>query len=316
MNKQQKRKIKLFISVLISFVILFVIYQRIDFKELGQVFLHIDPLASTGFLILIAVQLFIAAWRWNILTREMGQVRLPFFTSFEQVVGSYSANLVIPGKLGEIVRLPWMRKYALKTPVILMVLFEKLLDIAAVIFILFISLLLLKSLGFAFPFNIDSIFYSSAAIVLIMMLVFFFRKPLLQWMKSMQKLKPEGQDENSFSHRMLFMLSVIDRRSLAYFLLSVLLWSIQVLQFYFIFLMVGVKASFFYIYSGSCLALLAGALPISVAGLGTRDAVIIGFFSPYAPMELLAGVGIISLLRIIIPALAGIPFFIRQTKDS
>ena len=316
MDKSHKKKIKLIISILLSFAILFLIYKRIDFAELGQVFLHIETGASVIFLILIVIQLIIASWRWNIITRDMGKVNLPFFVSMEQVVGSYSANLIIPGKLGEIVRLPWMRKYATKTPVALMVLFEKLLDIAGVVFILFFSLFLLKLIDFQFPFNINSIFYITTGIVVLMLLVFIFKKPLAGKMKRWHDKKEKREDVTSLANRMVFTLSVIDRRSLVYFSITILLWFIQVLQFYFIFSMIGVEASFFYIFSGSCLALLAGALPVSVAGLGTRDAVIIGFFSPYAPLETLAGAGIISLMRVVIPALTGLPFFIRQTKNS
>jgi uncharacterized membrane protein YbhN (UPF0104 family) len=81
-------------------------------------------------------------------------------------------------------------------------------------------------------------------------------------------------------------------------------------------MMLGTMPPVIYTYAGSCLALFAGVIPVSVAGMGTRDAVIIGFFNHLGAYELLAGVGIFSLLRIIIPALIGIPFFIFQTKES
>ena len=69
------------------------------------------------------------------------------------------------------------------------------------------------------------------------------------------------------------------------------------------------------VFNGGFLALIAGALPVSIAGLGPRDAVIISFFKGIAPYEALAGVGIASLFRIIIPALIGLPFFLIQTKE-
>ena len=317
MNKFSKKRIKLIVSILLSFVILFIIYKRIDFRELSQVFLHINFQAFSIFFILIIIQLFVAAWRWNILTRELGNVKLSFAISYEQVIGSYSANLIIPGKLGEIVRIPWMRKYSLKTPVVALVLFEKILDISAVIFILFFSILILKILHFQTPFNINIIFYISFAIVVFLLLVFCFKRPVLRKIKTWRESKGKINGNNgSMTYRLINMAGIIDKRSLFYFSITILLWFIQILQFYFIFIMVDIKAPFFYVYSGSCLALLAGALPVSIAGLGTRDAVIIGFFSPFAPLEVLVGIGIISFLRIVIPAFIGLPFFIKQTKNS
>lgn len=316
MNWWKNKRIRLVISVLLSIIILLIIYNKISLKSLANVFLGIDYRYFAIFLLLIVLQLFITAFRWNIMTRDLGRVPLRFRVSFEQVVGSYAANMLIPGKLGEVVRIPWMKKYKLKTPVVLIVLLEKLLDISSVIFLLFVSLGILMLMHYDFPFDTRSIFYISVLFVIMMLMVFLFRKSVAALVRRLLARKINDKGNESIYFKIVEMLNILDAKSLIYFLISVLIWSIQLLQFFYIFRMLNVSVSIFYVYSGCSLALLAGALPISVAGMGTRDAVIISFFSHSASIELLAGVGVISLLRIVIPALIGFPFFFKQTKNA
>jgi glycosyltransferase 2 family protein len=316
MNWWKNKRIRLIISVLLSLIILIIIYNKISLKSLSGVFMSIDYSYFAVFFLLIIIQLFIAAFRWNLMTSHLGRVPLRFRVSFEQVVGSYAANMLIPGKLGEVVRIPWMKKYKLKTPVVLLVLLEKMLDIASVIFLMFISLLILKLSDFDFPFNIDTVFYISLILVLGMIFVFLFRKSVAKIIERLLSKKIQEKGEESFYFKIVEMLKLLDSKSLLYFMISVLIWAVQLLQFYFIFLMLNVSVTILFVYAGCSLALLAGALPISVAGLGTRDAVIISFFRYSASIELLAGVGVISLLRIVIPALIGFLFFFKQTKNA
>jgi uncharacterized membrane protein YbhN (UPF0104 family) len=53
-------------------------------------------------------------------------------------------------------------------------------------------------------------------------------------------------------------------------------------------------------------AIVVGLLPITVAGLGTRDVAMIVLFAPWAPAEMMAGIALLSHLRYILPGLAGL----------
>jgi uncharacterized membrane protein YbhN (UPF0104 family) len=72
----------------------------------------------------------------------------------------------------------------------------------------------------------------------------------------------------------------------------------------------GASLPVFMIFSGSSLAILAGAVIISIGGVGPRDASLIWFYSGFVSREILVSVGIISIFRIIVPALIGLPFFL------
>ncbi len=52
-------------------------------------------------------------------------------------------------------------------------------------------------------------------------------------------------------------------------------------------------------------------MPVSLFGIGTRDAAMIYLFGPYHPASTIAGVGFYVTLRYAVPALAGLPFLNR-----
>lgn len=316
MHWLKSKQFKLIVSLLVSSILLVIIYRKVDLDILKDILLNLSLFPAVIFLLLLIIQLILSAWRWNLFTRQLGGIHLTFTASLQQVVGSYSANLLIPGKWGEIVRIPWMKKYPLKVPVIFMVFLEKGLDTLSVISILFFSLLILLITGFPAPVPLLPILGISGAIVIIVLAMVVFRDHLsllTAWLASFRK-RPFKED--GLLQKARLSLEIAGAKFWTYYGFSFGIWVLQVLQFYFIFLMLGITPPLAYTFAGSCLALLAGVIPVSIAGMGTRDAVIIGFFQHLAPYELLAGVGILSLLRIILPALVGIPFFIIQTKES
>jgi glycosyltransferase 2 family protein len=56
------------------------------------------------------------------------------------------------------------------------------------------------------------------------------------------------------------------------------------------------------------LALLAGLLPLTFAGIGTRDAALVLLFAPYMAAADAAALGVLCTLRYFLPALGGLPF--------
>ncbi len=64
------------------------------------------------------------------------------------------------------------------------------------------------------------------------------------------------------------------------------------------------------------IAIFIGLVPVTLGGMGTRDAAIIFLFSVFATPSQLLGVGILfSLFRYWLPSLIGIPFMRKITKQ-
>ena len=176
MHWLKSKQFKLVLSLLVSGVLLLIIYRKVDLPALKETLFHLSVVPSAIFFILIFIQLALSAWRWNIFTHQLGNARLGFMTSVQQVVGSYSANLLVPGKWGEIVRIPWMRKYKLAVPVIFLVLLEKVMDTVSVLSILFISMLILVITSYPSPVPLMPILAISGTVLISLLLMVVFRK--------------------------------------------------------------------------------------------------------------------------------------------
>ncbi len=97
--------------------------------------------------------------------------------------------------------------------------------------------------------------------------------------------------------------------------LSLALWLVHVFQFYCFFAALDYQGPWVTILAYVPAAIFIGLLPITVAGVGTRDLALIVFFAPWAPTELAAGVGLLSHLRYILPGLVGCVMIQGYLKD-
>jgi uncharacterized protein (TIRG00374 family) len=92
---------------------------------------------------------------------------------------------------------------------------------------------------------------------------------------------------------------------------SVCLWFLHLLQIWLFILALNAWAPFVANLALSPLALLAGLLPLTFAGIGTRDAALVFFCQPFFDAQTAAALGVLCTSRYILPALAGLPF-LRQ----
>ena len=300
--------------MLLSAIILALIYRNIDIPEMTRVIGTVNSRWFIVFLLLFIPQLLTASFRWNIMTHIIGKVKIGFYSSWQHVVGSYSANLIIPGKMGEVVRIPWMKKYNLHCPILIMVFMEKLLDIFSIVLIMMSALVYISIRKGLNEGAHQAGLIIGLTILIGFIFMFFFRKFFFRLFERLFPTWVQKQAEESIYYRTKTALEYMAGRLPLFLLMSLGLWLIQILEFYVIFLMFGVDPGFCEVGFGCSLALLAGALPISVAGIGPRDAIIIGYFGQYAEPATLAAIGIITILRIVIPALLGLPFFFIQSK--
>lgn len=298
----KKKQLKYLLSIVISVIILVVIYRKINFKELIPLMGDIKVLPFSIFIILILLQLVIASQRWRVILAAYGDKKMSLFQSSKYVVGSYSANLIIPAKMGEVVRVAWEKDKEKRTETFKLVLFEKLLDISAVFLIFVLSLVFVlttkERLGLFLVAGAAPIVLGTLAVFSISRFGLLNKLPkkikgFLDFYADNVKLNPK-------------FYGIV--------LISVVLWIIQITQFYFMFLSFDIQLPLLESYAGNALAVLAGAFVPSIGGIGPRDATIIWFFKSAAESLPLIAIGAVSALRIIVPALIGLPFFFQLTR--
>ena len=94
-------------------------------------------------------------------------------------------------------------------------------------------------------------------------------------------------------------------------LLSIFLWFLHLLQIWIFILALRAFVPFTGNLGLAPLALLAGLLPLTFAGIGTRDAALIVLYRPYLRPANCGRAGNLCTARYFIPALAGLIFLPR-----
>ena len=89
--------------------------------------------------------------------------------------------------------------------------------------------------------------------------------------------------------------------------LSLVLWFVHLSQMWMFTVALSVSVPVAIFVSLVSLALMAGQLPLTVAGLGTRDVALMLLLSHYMPPASAAALGVLVVTRNLLPPLVGIP---------
>lgn len=89
---------------------------------------------------------------------------------------------------------------------------------------------------------------------------------------------------------------------------SIFIWFLHLLQIWMFILALRAWAPFLANLALSPLSILAGLLPLTFAGVGTRDAALVLFYKPYFAAPTAAALGILCTARYVLPAIGGLPF--------
>jgi uncharacterized protein (TIRG00374 family) len=104
------------------------------------------------------------------------------------------------------------------------------------------------------------------------------------------------------------LMQLLRRRRRWIMLLSIGLWLAHLWQIWLFTVALSTHVPFFVCASLAAVALMAGQLPFTLAGIGTRDVALVVLMSSYMPPESAAAMGILIATRGLIPAIVGMPF--------
>lgn len=305
--------IKRIVSIAVSLLILTVIYWKIDFQGLLQVFQQCDlvwMVISLGMVVPITL---VTAWRLQqLMPRETGKRNtLPFGEANRLILVASVLNMVLPSKMGDIAKAYFMqqRGHLSGSLAFSMVVFEKACDM--------LSLLLWCVFGLMLYPQKDGLFWVMTVSVGIGLGLgglllgsrtfadFFFDFGRMVAPKKMrQKL-----DVLSGSWKEMHEYFWRDRQQLIKITLtSIFIWFLHLLQIWFFILALNAWTPFLTNLALSPLAILAGLLPLTFAGVGTRDAALIWLYQPYFNAQTAAALGVLCTSRYLMPAIGGLPF--------
>lgn len=298
---------------LIGIGVFVLILTRIDWAAFLATIKSVDPFWIAGSLLLQAVALLVTTWRWQLIMKYL-EIRVSYRRSLtHQLIGTGMA-MITPGQLGEFIKVVYHRGMGYPIP-------ESALSIIIDRFYDFGMLCVFGLISVPFLFGVQIthvIIIAVVAIFILLMSVVYLR------------------DKENNAHRLAFVLTRVGPKQykemiqqnierlvrkvtsieLKLFLVCILLsfvnYSLLLLKVYMLALSVHMQVDFWYFASAVPLFRLIGLVPISISGIGTRDALIIYMLSRVGvPPESSLMLSLLSLATLQLQALIGVLFWWR-----
>ena len=305
---------KRFISIAFSVLLLSVIYSKIDFPKLVQVFQNCDGWWMAISLGMVVPLTMLTAWRLQQLmppSGAQGRSALGFGEANRLILVASVLNMVLPSKMGDIAKAYFMKErgHLSGSLSLSLVVFEKACDM--------LSLLLWCAFGLMLYPNKDWLFWVMTASVTFGLLAgllllssrrfaqLFFgiasAKAPKKLRSKLEKLRGSWSEMHDYFWRDKGQLLKITST-------SIFIWFLHLLQIWFFILALKAWTPMLANLALAPLAILAGLLPLTFAGIGTRDAALIMFYQPYFNAPTAAALGLLCTSRYLLPAIGGLPF--------
>ncbi|KPQ38862.1 MAG: putative integral membrane protein [Phormidium sp. OSCR] len=297
-------------SIVVSLAILAIIYSQIDRPALVQVFQNCDRLWMAISLAMVIPLTVATAWRLQQLMPR--QQTFPLVEATKLTLSASVLNMVLPSKMGELAKAYFIRDrgYLPGSLAVSLVVFEKASDL--------LSLFLWCVFGLAFYPDKDLLFWAMTILVVfglafgLLLLasrsfanLFFQRSKAIAPRTLRQKLEKLHISWEEMHHHFWQ-----DKRQLVIIAsISIFIWFLHLMQIWFFIFALRATVPFMANLALAPLAIFAGLLPLTFAGVGTRDAALILFYQPFFDANVGAALGLLCTSRYFLPALGGLPFF-------
>jgi len=296
-----RRKIKTIILIIVTIIIFFVLFSKIDFLSVMDVISK----AKIGFLFLVVLFevliTLLKAKRWQIIIKSI-DYHIPFKESLNLTLAAFPFLTIMPSQSGDMVKGLYLKDRIPVTKTIGTILTEKFFDL--------LFLILFTLIGLLFFPRLDIIF---AIIIISLMLMVVFFIPHIKYKVLIKRFIGEKLFDKIGN--LFLSLKILSRKTnylLRIFNYSFISWLISIIQISFLFYALNIDVPFLFIMANIPIAIFISFIPITLGGMGTRDAAIIYLFSGFATNVQLLGVGILfSLFRYWLVSLVGL-FFLRK----
>ncbi|HEY9699239.1 MAG TPA: lysylphosphatidylglycerol synthase transmembrane domain-containing protein [Trichocoleus sp.] len=303
---------KRLISIVVSLLILGFIYWKIDFAGLISVFRNCDRFWMAISLGMVVPITMMTSWRLQQLMPS--GTRLGFGEANQLILAASSLNMVLPSKMGDIAKAYFMRDrgHLSGALALSLVVFEKTCDMLSLLLWCAFGLLLYPQKDWLF-----GVMTLTVAIGLILGLALIglprFAQSFFDLMQSIAPKKMRAKlGKLSYSWQEMHRYFWQDKRQLfTITITSIFIWFLHLLQIWLFILALKAWTPFLVNLALSPLAILAGLMPLTFAGVGTRDAALILFYQPYFNAQTAAALGLLCTARYFLPAIGGLPFLGR-----
>lgn len=298
------------VSLAVSLGILALIYARIDLASLAEALATCDLgwlAAGVGMFVPI-----VGATAWRFLRLAPAEAGMGFGLSTRLILAAGAMNMVLPSKMGDIAKAFFLAKKGgmAASAALSLVVFEKASDLMALMGWCLVGLVLARG---AVPGA------EALALTLLLMLsggtaMLFSRRfaALLFGAASRTPVQKIGAFAATMGASWRAMQDTLraGRAGVPRLVgFSLLLWLMHLAQIWCFIRALGGAVPFAVNTALTPLAIFAGLVPLTFAGIGTRDAALVFFYQAFMSPAQAAALGILCTGRYLVPALAGLPFF-------
>jgi len=307
---------KQLLSLAVSLLLLAALYWSLDLRGLGRVFAQAHPgLLAVSVLAIFPIKL-LQAWRLKRLVPR--PALLPYPAAVRLLLMADVMNLVLPSKTGDLAKSWFMKDRAELSGSLAfsLVVFEKACDVLALLAWCAVGLLWLPEKSRPMQLLTWGVLAALAAGLAMLgsrgfaRLLFGAAHALLPRRLEERIARLAAAWDEVGGH-----FRARPRRLAEIALLSLLLWWVQFQQVWLFILAVRAWTPPLVNLALAPLAILAGLVPLTFAGLGTRDAALIALYHPWLAAPAAAAVGLLTTTRYVVPALFGLPLFRRSLAD-
>ncbi|HER26754.1 MAG TPA: flippase-like domain-containing protein [Rhodospirillales bacterium] len=300
---------RFFISICVSLTVLGVIYWNTDAGKVADVLLAVDgPLFLAAIAMLIPTTL-LSAWRFRLLMASRNRPTLAVATKL--ILAASTLNVVLPSKMGDVLKSIFMsRTLDMRGSLaVSVVIFEKACDLLGLLVWCLLGLVvygvgddlfIILALAIGGGLGLGVLMLSSLSFADLCLRLAAKIAPSSLTGK-FDNLRRSWADVHGFFWR--------SRRSVGTITgLTLLIWLLHLIQIWMLAGSLGASVPVLSSLGLSSLAILAGLVPLTMAGIGTRDAATIFLFAPFMTAATGAALGLMLTLRYVLPGLAGLPF--------
>jgi uncharacterized membrane protein YbhN (UPF0104 family) len=297
------KKISLNIALYTSTVLIFYFLLKYvgvtaivdELKQTDPIYLFYSSLLSLVFAILSGLKL-------KTLVKMMGY-KIGWTRCQKITFATYPLNVILPSKSGDLAKSWPLRGIMPASQGVGIVILDRLIDL--------IILFLMSFVGSALINDIKLVILSLSALLIgiTLMLILYKVKSFNSNNRFFKHIKDIGYATRCLLYNWKY--------SIAIFSISIFIWLGSAFQIFLLYAAVGKHIPLTFSIAVVPIAIFIGILPITVAGMGTRDLSLVYLFSAYSTDSASISVGLLfSFLRYWILALVGIPFLPSLKGDT
>lgn len=263
---------------LIGIALFVYILIKLDISKIIKEITNVNLFYLLISLIFVGLFLFTQTLKWFVIARKQ-KINVPFLEAFKINLISDFYGFITPSKIGGLIRAKYLKKYTENIGKgISNFTLDKLLDIISVFFIAIIFLFIFKKKFPGLPVEFFAIVLISLILIMFIflkkersksILMFFYNKMVPKKMKEKAKLT-----FNSFYEDL-----PKKRHFILFFIINLLSWINVYIIAFFVGKALGINLPFVYFLTILPIGTLVSLIPITINGLGTREATLISLFA-------------------------------------